>query len=179
MRWIEQIYIYIYSSYLSFFFDSMSCFSFIQCITSNHAQYIYIYIYLDISIHIYIHIYTLYMYGFIGRRPNTHEYIYIYICLFIRLFFTCYLFFLSPLRSIQSVKHQVILYIHTCIHVYVYVYIQRIYTVSYIKRKGFFLEERIKILFDNLLCLFFFFGLLPKWKKHTYWMCSFSKLKFY
>jgi hypothetical protein len=125
--------IHIYIQVIFRFFDSMSCFSFSQCITPSHAQYIYVFIYM--------YIYTLSVYGLIGRRPSTYEY------MFIRSgSFTCYLFFLS-----YCAQYTICQTSRCTIHTYIYMYIQ----YFMMKRKGFLKNER-KRLFDNLLFLFLF-----------------------
>jgi hypothetical protein len=104
-----NIYIYMYASYLSFFFDSMSCFSFSQYIAPSHAQHIYVYKY------IYKFVLGLYTDLLAGDQVRIH------ICLFVRLFFflLSFFFFLRTMHNLSNIK----LY-------YVYIYIQCIYTVS-------------------------------------------------
>jgi hypothetical protein len=132
LRWIEQIYIQV----IFRFFDSMSCFSFSQCIALSHAQYIYIYVYK----YMYISTSSVYMDLLAGDQVCMS------ICLFIRLFYLLSFFFLFA-HSIQSVKHQVVIYIH------IYVYIYDGYILFHDERRGFWRTS--KRLFDNLLFFFF------------------------
>jgi hypothetical protein len=108
----------------------MSCFSFFQCIALSHAQYIYVFIYMCI----YIYLYPLCIWTHWQETKCVCEY------MFSRPALLLVIFFFLFAHNIQSVKYQIVLYIH----IYIYV-----------RRKGEVFWRTSKRMFDNRLFLFF------------------------
>ncbi len=121
----------IYSSYLSFFWQHELLFFLLVHRTQSCTLYIYIYI----------------------PTPSVcidllaGDQVCINICLFVQFFYLLSLFLFA--HSIQSVKHQLVLYTYT----YMYIYIYDAYTVFQAEKTFWRTSKR---LFDNLSFLSFF-----------------------
>jgi len=129
LRWIKQIYIFK----LSFVF--LTAWAAFLSLSASHSVMHIIYIYISTP--------SVYMDLLAGDQVCIN------ICLFVQFFYLLSLFLFA--HSIQSVKHQVVLYIY--IHIHICIYIYDAYTVFQAKKTFWRTSKR---LFDNLSFLSFF-----------------------